>query len=61
MEVNECKDCKKTFTFDTSKCGQIILKQGQIDAAIIFLPKCPHCQSINTVELPWKKYGVMDY
>lgn len=61
MEIDKCEACGKLFTFNTSQCGQIILRQGQPDALIIFLPRCPYCSCINMVELPWKKYGTIDY
>jgi phage FluMu protein Com len=61
MEVDRCVKCGKLFTFFTSKCSQIILKQGHVDASIIFLPKCPDCSSTNRVEVPWDSYGLIDY
>jgi len=61
MEIEECKECQKYFTFETSQCSQVILKQGQPDSTIIFLPQCPHCKALNSLELPWNKYGIIDY
>ncbi len=61
MKVNECKNCGKYFTFESSKCGQIILGQGSPNSTIIFLPKCTHCKATNQIEMPWNKYGIIDY
>lgn len=61
MEMDKCEVCGKLFTFDTCQCSQVIIKQGEPDSVIVFLPKCPHCQGINSAELPWDKYNIIDY
>jgi phage FluMu protein Com len=61
VELKKCEKCEKLYSFDTSRCGQIILKQGHPDSSIIFLSKCPQCKNINMIELPWLKYGTIDY
>jgi hypothetical protein len=60
-EIKECCSCGKAFTFETSKCSQIIVKGGQKESVIIFLPRCPHCESMNKMEMPWESYGNVDY
>lgn len=61
MEVEKCISCGKMFTFDTAKCSQVIVKQGEPDAFIVFLPKCPVCKEANKVRIPWEKYGRVDF
>lgn len=61
MEVEKCISCGKMFTFDSAKCSQVIVKHGQPDASITFLPKCPFCGKANKVQMPWEKYGRLDY
>lgn len=61
MEVEKCISCGKMFTFDTAKCSQVIVKPGDPDAFIIFLPECTFCGELNKVQVSWEKYGRIDY
>ncbi|KPU45335.1 hypothetical protein OXPF_12280 [Oxobacter pfennigii] len=61
LKVDNCKGCGLSFAFDSSECSQAILKDEGKIAKIIFFPRCPGCNKINTVQLPWEEYGIIDY
>lgn len=60
-EIEKCQLCGESFKFNTSECGQIILRMENSGSSITFLPKCPHCQCINKLELSWDEYERIDY
>jgi phage FluMu protein Com len=61
LSIKKCEGCGQEFTFESSQCGQIILKQGEVEATILFLPKCPSCKQQNTLEMQWDEYDTIDY